>query len=260
MATFNISLIQIQSFLLIFLRVGAILFSAPIFNYQGAPTLFKLGLTISITFLLYPLVKVNVVGFDASLVMFALMVASEIAVGLIIGFAMQTIFVGIQLAGQIAGFQMGLSIVNVIDPNYSMQVPILSQFLNLFAMLVFLTLDAHHWFVKALTESFVLVPPLEYHMNNGLLPPILTLAGNIFVVAIKIAAPIIVSLLLTTVALGLLARIVPQMNIFIVAMPLKILVGLFFLGLTLPFFVQFLSGLFSGLGREIIELIRLVGL
>jgi flagellar biosynthetic protein FliR len=96
-------------------------------------------------------------------------------------------------------------------------------------------------------------------MNNGLLPPILTLAGNIFVVAIKIAAPIIVSLLLTTVALGLLARTVPQMNIFIVAMPLKILVGLIFLGLSLPFLVQFLSGLFSGFGHEIIELIRLVG-
>lgn len=258
MVTLNVSLIQIQGFLLIFLRVGAILFSAPIFNYQGAPTLFKIGLAISISFLLYPLVKLNLNGFDMPLVIFFLMVASEIALGLIIGFAMQTIFVGVQLAGQIAGFQMGLSIVNVIDPSSNMQVPILSQFLNLFAMLVLLSTNAHYWFIKALTESFLMVPPLGYHINSGLIPPILTLVGNIFVIAIKASAPIIVSLLLTTVALGILAKTVPQMHIFIVAMPLKIIIGLIFLGLTMPFLAAFLNDLFSGFGSDIVGLIRLV--
>ena len=258
MLTLNIPLSQILSFLLIFLRVGAILFSAPIFDNQSAPVLFKVGLTLSISFLLYPLLKINVSGFNASLVMFVLMVASEIAVGLLIGFAVRTLFIGIQLAGQIAGFQMGLAIANVVDPASSMQVPILSQFFNLFAMLVFLSINAHYWFIKALTESFFLVPPLEFQINSALVPPILKLAGNIFVVAIKVSAPIIVSLLLTTVALGLLARTVPQMHIFVVAMPLKILIGLIFVTLTLPFLAAFLRDLFSGLDQLLFGLIKLV--
>jgi flagellar biosynthetic protein FliR len=256
MVTLSIPLIQIQAFLLIFLRVGAVLSSAPIFDNQSAPVVFKVGLALSISFLLYPLLNINVDGFSSSLVLFVLTAASEVAVGLLIGFAVKTLFAGIQLAGQIAGFQMGLTVANVIDPSSSMQVPILSHFFNLFAMLIFLSINAHHWFVKALTESFILVPPLEYQLNSALVPPVLTLAGNIFVVAVKVSAPILVALLLTTVALGLLARTVPQIQIFVVAMPLKIFIGLFFVTLTLPFLAGYLKDLFSGLGYLLFGLIR----
>ena len=258
MVAISIPLNQIQGFLLIFLRVGAILFSAPIFDNQNTPIVFKVGLALSISFLLYPLLNINVDGFSTSLVLFVLMAASEVAVGLLIGFAVKTLFTGIQLAGQIAGFQMGLAVANVIDPNSSTQVPILSQFFNLFAMLIFLSINAHHWFVKALTESFILVPPLEYQLNSALVPLILTLAGNIFIIAIKVSAPILVALLLTTVAFGLLARTVPQIHIFVVAMPLKIFIGLFFVTLTLPFLAEFLKNTFSGLGYLLFGLIRLM--
>jgi flagellar biosynthetic protein FliR len=256
MVTLSIPLNQILGFLLIFLRVESILFSAPIFDNQSAPVLFKVGFALSISFLLYPLLAINVDGFRSSLVLFVLMAASEVAVGLLIGFAVRTLFSGIQLAGQIAGFQMGLTVANVIDPSSRVQVPILSQFFNLFAILIFLSINAHHWFVKALTESFILVPPLGYQLNSALVPPILTLVGNIFVVAIKVSAPILVALLLTTVALGLLARTVPQIQIFVVAMPLKIFVGLFFVTLTLPFLAGYLKDLFSGLGYLLFGLIR----
>jgi flagellar biosynthetic protein FliR len=258
MVTISVNLNQILAFLLIFLRVGAILFSAPIFDNQSAPVIFKVGLTLSISFLLFPLLKLNVTAFNVSLIMFVLMVASEIAVGLLIGFSVRTFFIGIQLAGQIVGFQMGLAIANVVDPASSLQVPILSQLFNLFAMLIFLSINAHYWFIKALTESFSLVPPLEFQINSALVPPVLTLAGDIFVVAIKVSAPIIVSLLLTSVALGLLARTVPQMHIFVVAMPLKISIGLLFITLTLPFLAAFLQDLFSGLDHLLLGLIRLV--
>lgn len=256
MVTLNIPLNQIQSFLLIVLRVGAILFSAPIFDNQSTPVVFKVGLALSISFLLYPLLNINIDGFNPSLVLFVLTAASEVAVGFLIGFAVKTLFTGIQMAGQIAGFQMGLTVANVIDPTSSIQVPILSQFFNLFAMLIFLSINAHHWFVKALTESFILVPPLEYQLNSALVPSILTLAGNIFIIAVKVSAPILVALLLTTVALGLLARTVPQIQIFVVGMPIKILIGLIFVTLTLPFLAEFLKDLFSGLGYLLFGLIR----
>ncbi|MGD9212309.1 MAG: flagellar biosynthetic protein FliR [Desulfobacteraceae bacterium] len=258
MVSINISLAQIQSFLLVFLRVGAILLSAPVLNGQSAPTLFKLGLILSISFWVFVTRPIDVSGFNASLVMFALMVASEVAVGLIIGFVVRTIFIGVQLGGQIAGYQMGLSIANVMDPASSMQVPIIAQIFNLFTILLFLSFNAHYWFIKALNDSFILVPPLEYQFSEDLVAPVLHLAGNIFVIAIKVAAPIMVSLLLSTVALGVLARTVPQMHIFIVAMPLKIVIGLFFLALTLPFLSVFLKDIFRGVGHELLGLIKLL--
>jgi flagellar biosynthesis protein FliR len=183
----------------------------------------------------------------------------EIAIGLLIGLAMHTIFSGVQLAGQIAGFQMGISIANVMDPTTSLQIPILAQFANLFGVLIFLSTNMHHWFFRAMAESFALIPPLGYQFNGSLFEPIMGLTANIFVVAVKVAAPVMSALLLSSAALGLLARTVPQMNIFIVAMPLKILIGLFFLGLELPFLASYLGDIFSALGRDIILLIKIMG-
>ena len=258
MVTLNIPLVQIQSFLLIFLRVGAILFSAPIISGQSIPAHFRIGLILSISFLISSSTQVDLDLLDGSIITFALQVAAEIAVGLIIGFVVRTIFTGIQLAGQIAGYQMGLSIANVIDPASNSQVPILSQLFNLFAMLFFLSLNAHHWFIKAVSDSFQLVPPLQYKFTSALVSPILDLTGNIFVIAIKVSAPILVSLLLTTVALGLIARTVTQMHIFVIAMPLKIVIGLIFLSLTLPYLAAFLNEMFNGVGYELFGVIKLL--
>jgi flagellar biosynthetic protein FliR len=256
MLALNVSLNQLQAFLLIFLRVGAILFSAPIIDNKSIPVLFKIGLAISISLLMYPVLKIDTAGFEGPLIYFFFKVMVEIAIGFIIGLTVHTIFAGIQLAGQIAGFQMGISIANVMDPATSMQIPILAQFTNIFAVLIFLSTNMHHWFFRALAESFALIPPLGYRFNGPLLQPIIELTANIFVVGVKVGAPVMSALLLSSVALGLLARTVPQMNIFVVAMPAKILIGLFFLGIELPFLSAFLIDTFYALGKDLILLIR----
>ena len=97
------------------------------------------------------------------------------------------------------------------------------------ALLVFLSINAHYWFIRALTQSYQLVPPFYVHFDRSLMEYLMELAGNMFVIAIQVGAPIIAALLVTSVAFGLVARTVPQMNVFIVAMPLKIGVGLIFL-------------------------------
>ena len=162
---------------------------------------------------------------------------------------------------------MGLGIWLRVDspssPHYplrktssSQQLPILSQFNQLFAMLLLLVTNAHHIFLLALSESYRLVPPFGFHFSNSLMQQIVDLGGKMFVIAVQVGAPIIAALLLISVAFGLIARTVPQMNVFIVAMPLKIGVGLLFLGFSLPYLSTYLNSLFRGLSQNIFLLLR----
>jgi flagellar biosynthetic protein FliR len=256
MISLNISLPQLQMFFLIFLRTGAIVMTMPIFESRSIPPLFKVGLIFAASMILFPILKLKAMPVVTQILPFSIDVIGEILIGVIIGLSVQLIFAGIQLAGQLAGYQMGLAIANVMDPTTSEQVPILSQYTYLMALLIFLTTNAHHWFLRALVESFRLVPPCGFRYSNSIMEQLVSLGGNIFVIAIQVGAPVIAALLLTSVAFGLIARTVPQMNVFIVAMPLKIAVGLLFLGFSLPYLSGFLKLVFNGLGKDIVFILN----
>jgi flagellar biosynthetic protein FliR len=251
MITLNVPLQQVHQFLVIFLRVTALLFVLPMFESDSNPLLFKVGLAFSVSLLLVPLVHISVAPFENGLLYFTLRVTAELSVGALIGLSVRLFFAGIQMAGQIAGFQMGIALANVVDPTSNTQMPFLAQFKNLFAMLIFLSINAHHWFIKAVVESFHLIPPFDFHFGPSLFGPVMRMAADLFVLSVKIGAPLIVAMLLTSVALGIIARTVPQLNIFIVAMPLKILIGFIFLAFAIPFIGVYLVDLFAGLGEEI---------
>jgi flagellar biosynthetic protein FliR len=180
----------------------------------------------------------------------------EILLGISIGMAVNLIFVGLQMAGQISGYQMGMALARVMDPSAGQQVPLLAQFFQLFAFLIFLTINAHHWFLMALADSFQLVPPFGFKISGSLIEQLIQVAGNMFVIAIKVGAPVIAALLLTSIAFGLIARTVPQMNVFFVAMPLKIIIGLLFIGFSLPYLSSFLKAVFKTLGNTIFLLMK----
>jgi len=228
----------------------------PVFESKSIPLFFKVALAFATSIILFPMLDLNPIPASTNLLSLGIGVVGEILLGFAIGFSVKLIFAGIQLAGQLAGFQMGLALANVMDPASSQQVPLLAQFNNLFALLIFISINAHYWFIKALTQSYHLVPPLQVHFGNSLMEQLFQLAGNMFVIAIQVGAPVIAAMLLTSVAFGLVARTVPQMNVFIVAMPLKIGVGLLFLGLGLPYFSAFLKKIFSSLGQNIILMLK----
>ena len=251
MTILNISLPKLQMFFLVFLRVGAIMMTVPIFDSRNIPLLFKAGLAFSVSIVAFPLLNLNDVPFITDVIPFGIGVIAEVILGVIIGLSVRMVFSGIQLAGQLAGFQMGLAIANVMDPVTSTQASILAQINNLIAMLIFLSMDAHHWLFRALVESFRMVPPFNIEFGSSVIVQLIGLGGKLFVVAIQVAAPIMAALLLTSVVFGLMARTVPQMNVFIVAMPLKIIVGLLFLALSLPYWVPFLGQLFITMGSDI---------
>jgi flagellar biosynthetic protein FliR len=256
MITLSIPTDALQVFFLIFLRIGAILMSMPVLKSRSIPVLFKAGLALAASLVLYPLLDRTAFAVPDHLGSFAIGAFSEVLLGISIGMVVNLIFVGLQMAGQISGYQMGLAIAQVMDPSAGQQVPLLSQFFQLFAFLMFLTLNAHHWFLRALADSFELVPPFGFRLSGSLIAQLMDVAGNTFVIAIKVGAPVIAVLMLTTIAFGLIARTVPQMNVLFVAMPLKIMVGLIFIGFSLPYLASFLRTVFSSLGQSIFLLMK----
>lgn len=260
MATLTIPLDAFYGVLLIFLRVVGIVFSAPILDSATIPVLFKAALAIAVSVLLFPVVGGGVSLEGLGLFAFVFGIVAEIAIGLTIGLSVKLLFTGIQLAGQIAGYQMGFAVANVVDPATSMQIPVLSQFYNLTALLVFLAINAHHMFFVALVESYTILPPLSLQVNAELVRMMMQLAADMFVVAIKVGAPLIAVMLLVSVGLGLVSRTVPQIHIFIVAMPLKILIGLLFLAIVAPYLTAYLIDLFSSYRTTVFDLIRLMAL
>ena len=228
----------------------------PILICKNIPLTVKGFLAITLCLILYPILSLKAPPLVDNVIFFGLGAIGEILLGVSIGLFVKMVLAGITLAGQLSGFQMGLAIANVYDPATSNQVPIIGQIYNLIALLILLAVNAHYWFLIAVAESFHIVPPLHFQMSNNLMVQLISLGSNMFVIAIKVGAPVIVVMLLTSVVFGLVARTVPQMNVFIVAMPVKIIVGLIFLAVSLPYISNYISGLLNESGSNITTLLN----
>ncbi|MDF2873740.1 MAG: fliR: flagellar biosynthetic protein FliR [Sporomusa sp.] len=246
---------QLGLFLLIFARISGIFSSAPIFGARNVPTTVKAGLSLIISYILLPLlIRPDFNSSDAFLPYIALVIG-EFLIGLILGFACSFIFYGIQMAGSLLDTQIGFGMVNVLDPQFGQQVPLVGNFKYILALLVFLASNGHHLFLAAVFQSFKLIPVSLGVFRPDMANIVVDMVAGIFIIALKISLPVLVSLLLTDVALGILARTMPQMNIFVVGVPGKIIVGIFVLSLALPFYIGFLEVVFNGTFRDIYRLL-----
>lgn len=256
MEKLTIALPQLELFFVVFVRTLALLVAIPLFDNRAVPMVFKAGLALAVSVLVLPLVAVKAVSAPGDMVPFGLRMFGEVMVGISIGFMVRLLFAAVQIAGQFMGFQMGFAVANVLDPQTSSQVSVIGMAFNVFAMLLFFALDAHHWFVRALVESFRLVPPLQMQLDAALCSRVAEMSGAMFGTALQIGAPVMVALLLTSVGLGLMAKVVPQMNVFIVAFPLQIGIGFLVMGLSLPFLAVFLREGFNSMGRSMMDLLQ----
>ncbi|MBN98446.1 MAG: flagellar biosynthetic protein FliR [Gemmatimonadetes bacterium] len=241
---------QFHIFLLVFLRVSALLAVAPIFGHRLYLGRAKVGLGIMVSFIAFPLVSQSGIQVPEGVFPYAFMMVGEVIMGLILGFVVLLLFIGIQFAGQLAGLQMGFGIVNVIDPQSSEQVSIIGQFLNILAILLVLTLNGHHLILQGLVHSFEVVPLGGIEFKEVVMQKLVVLSNEVFIIAIKISIPVLLSLFLISVAMGILARTVPQMNVFIVGFPVQLAVGLSVLVASLPLFYIILNKALKVLERN----------
>ncbi len=242
MGIFDLSPIEYQNFLFVLLRVGALIMFIPILGSSQVPSRIKIGLILFISIAVFPVVRSTPMHDPKGLFDLAVSLFSEITIGLAVAYSAKLLFAAVQIAGTIIDFQMGFGVVNVLDPQTETQVSITAQFHNILAILMFLALDAHHIIIGAIVESFFLINPSQINFSTFTPEIILLLFKATFLTAIKIAAPIMAILFFISVGLGLVARTVPQMNVFIVGFPLQIGVGLLMVGLSMSFFSMIIQG------------------
>jgi len=247
---------EIMAFFLILIRVSIILFLAPIFGSLLIPPQVKAGLALVLSLVLMTVLRVDVSGFPVDLFSFITLLLSEIFLGLSLTLLVRLVLEGSQIAGQYLGFQMGFAIVNVVDPQTGNQASVLSQFAYVLALIVFLSMNGHYLIIKGLVESFELVPPGQAAFSSAVFTHISKAVSGMFVIAVKIGAPAIAVLFFTKVAMGIVAKTVPQMNVLFVGMPLYIVIGLFVFGLSLNFFVPILSRAITALDGSLLSLLR----
>lgn len=230
----SVDVAAVQKWLLVFVRVAGIVGTVPVFGSRFVPVKVKIGVSVALAALLAPLV--GAVPDAPTTGALAALIVREFALGAAVGFVLSTVFMGIQLGGQLVGVQMGFGVVNVIDPETREELPIIGQLQYVLALLIFLAVDGHHWVLAAIVGSFDRIPIGGAVLSGAPTEIIARASATVFVTAVRIAAPVTATLLLTDTALALVARAVPQMNVFVVGFPLKIAVGLSLLVLSFPLF------------------------
>jgi len=254
----DVSFQDIELFFLVLARTSAIFVLLPIFGSPGIPVLAKAGASFFISLLFLPMVIDLRLILPNQVFPFLMLLSREILVGLVIGFVTSFLFAGIQLAGQFIGMQMGFAIVNAIDPQTQQNVSLIAQFQNLVAMMIFITIDGHLFLFSGIKNSFEVIPLMGASFSASLTDQMIRMGAGIFISGVKIGAPIITTLLLTSVALGIAARVMPQMNVFFVGLPLKIGLGILVIALSLPLFSYIFRQLYVQFQGDFITVIRLL--
>lgn len=246
---------QLQVFLLEFIRISSIFLTAPLLGSRNTPGLVKISFAFLFAMLLYPVLDRNIVIPQDTLTYFN-MIFNQVLVGVSIGFSAYMLFAAIQLSGQIIDLQMGFGIVNVIDPMSNTQVSIIGQFQFILGMLIFMAINGHHYLFQAVTDSFRFAPINSVGITEATMSKFADLFYNLFIIAFKIAGPATIALILTNVTLGMIARTIPQMNVFIVGLPLNILVGLSAVLISLPILVNLFNTLLNSMWDDIYYIIK----
>ncbi len=242
-------------FLLVFIRITGLFVIAPIFSRRSIPLYHKIGFSFMLTILIINTIPNPELGTYQHILQFVFLLAKEFVVGIAIGYVAYLIFNGIYLAGQLIDMRIGFGMVNVLDPLSNIQIPITANFYFIICMIMFLGIDGHFILINAIAKSYNFLPIGAATFNEALINDILSLFTNIFFIGFKIAAPVTAAILVTDVALGVISKAVPQINVFVLGMPLKIGVGLLIMVSTLTVFKELAFLMMDGMDGEMYNFI-----
>lgn len=228
--------IQLQTIILIFIRVTSFIVVSPGFSIKGLPSVAKIALSMGITLAAYS--AVPVMEQEAGTVLFAVLVIKEVLLGITLGFITKLFFTAVEIAGNFVDFQVGFSMGAVYDPSMGINVSYYGKIYYWLSMCVFYLTNLHHVVIKSLVKSFESVPISSTDLGDFGVEGMMKLLGIIFELAFNIAVPMMIVALLTEVILGLISRSVPQINVLILGMPLKIVASFVMMLVLLPTLVK----------------------
>ena len=246
-------------FLLVVVRVMGMFSTVPFFGGGEVPPTVRVGLTISISAIVFPLVETFMPSIPPDALSYGLLIINEALVGMVIGFVTSAIFAAFQLAGQFLSIPMGFGIVEVLDPLAQIQVPVISQMLVIAAFAIFIGVNGHHLLVRAVVESFSIIPVINLLSLRRMSDVLGFLFQRSFLIGLRIAMPIMGIIFLTDLSLGLLAKAAPQANVFFIGFPLKIFLGLISFMIIMPVVAFASTEIFDELFRLVEGILRVMG-
>ncbi|HKN02765.1 MAG TPA: flagellar biosynthetic protein FliR [Buttiauxella sp.] len=226
-----------------FLRIMALISTAPILSERSISKKVKIGLGLMITWIIAPTIPAaDVTIFSAAGFWLA---AQQILIGIALGFTMQFAFAAIRTAGEIIGLQMGLSFATFFDPASRLNMPVLARFIDMLAMLLFLVFNGHLWLISMLVDTFHTLPIGGDPINSNAFMALTRAGSLIFINGLMLALPVITLLLTLNIALGLLNRMSPQLSVFVIGFPLTLGIGMLVMIALIPLMAPFTEHLFS---------------
>jgi len=246
---FHVDLALIAVTAALAVRFGVLAVTLPLIDLRSVPPVWRVALAICFAAAMAPAVveTVPASSIDLSVGGLVFETVRSLVVGLLLGFTLNLVFTAVRFAGSVAGMQIGFAIVNSFDPQSGAQVSVVSQFYYLLAVLLFFVTGAHHILVEAMFHSCTAVPPFGNLNAAGGAWYLLEQFGSVFVIGLRMAAPVVLVLLLVSASMGVVVKTVPQLNVLVVGFPIKIAVGLIVLGLSLVFFRTLAVSMMTGL-------------
>jgi flagellar biosynthetic protein FliR len=254
-----ISIEQLVILLLIAGRIAGVFIQAPIFNSRSFPMFAKTALAIWISILLWFVTPVHETLPD-SLFLIVLSLIFEIAIGFTIGFICNVIFIAVQSAGEIIDLQMGLSVATALDPVFGSVISVIGRLAFFLALIIFITADGHHLILSAFHQSFTALPvgKLANFASPGMAQQVIDLGSTLWLTAIKLAAPAILLIFISDFTFGIVSRVAPQVNVFMLGFQVKPSLGLIGILLSLPFIIKYINRLIEFMAEQLILLANTV--
>lgn len=249
----NLVINQFQLFLLVMIRTSGIFIFSPFFSSQNIPNIAKIGLTMAISILI-SLTLSNPI--DLKLLPLIIVIFKELLVGIIIGYISYAFFSAFYVMGQIIDMKIGFGMANVIDPQNRVQIPLMGNFYYILSFLVFLGLNGHHRIILALKDSYNYIPINSFSYSETMMNLVIDILTKSFEIGLKLSMPIIVVIFISDIVLGILSKTIPQLNVFVVGMPFKILVGLVFILVGIPIFFNSIDGMLDLIVNYIYKFIK----
>ena len=234
---------QMLAFALVLARISPLFVLAPLFSSKTLPararTFVALALAVGIT----PIATHAAGGaaIPSDVVGLAILMVKEVLVGMAFSFGLSALFAALTAAGSLLDTLVGFSFGALVDPLTGTQSSILSQLYAMVGVLVFIAIGGDGWVIQGLNRTYELVPLVDYPALGSMVAGVQHAFTGIFVAAMELAAPVVLAVMITDAAFGVVARVVPQLNVFAVGFPAKVTVGLLVLGVSLPFAAGWIS-------------------
>ena len=255
----NILIADFVTILFIFMRIFSAFISSPVFGHKSIPVITRLVLAFIISYMVFLSTNMQAVTGEISLWFLFITSAKEVITGLIIGFSLHIIFWGISYAGTLIGFDMGLTMAEVFNPMQDMNNNVIGEIIYTASLLIFFIINGHHYFIQALAASFNLIPLGNFSVTEPVINLLITYTGGVFIIAVKIASPFLVSFFLVHLAEGIISRVIPQMQVFFVTQPIKIALGLIIMVSIIPIYVYVIKNLLQSYENSLYQLIKAMG-